>query len=226
LFFCFFTFHICAQDDEKLLLVVSCGGGGTHYTAQCLQNVGIAVGHEHVGTDGYVGWPFAAGPYHAYGASRYKPPFKHTFHQVREPLKVISTWMNSVWTQNLNHGVLAFIRREIPEIKNEDSLCVQCAKYWYYWNLKAEKISEWRYKVEDFVDLLDEFEARLQVYFDKKAVLLVPKNTYHWERDLNIEITWQYLKENLPEVLYTNLQNMAASYGYSIEDTPEDSLAD
>ena len=31
-----------------------------------------------------------------------------------------------------------YILSQIPEIRISDSHLVKCAKYWYYWNLKAE----------------------------------------------------------------------------------------
>ncbi len=209
-----------SQEDKRLLLVVSCGGGGTHYTARCLQNMGIHVGHEHVESHGYVGWPFAVGPYDSHGRIVYKPPFHHTFHQVRDPLKVISTWINSGWASEIDHHAYIFIRGAIPEIKREDPTCVQCAKYWYYWNLRAEEISEWTYKVEDLANVINEFEERLNVNLDKEVMLEVPKTTGRWaEAGVGtVKVTWEYLKGNLPKDLYTNIQNMAKRYGYPIKD--------
>ena len=209
-----------SQEDERLLLIVGCGGGGTHYTAQCLQNMGIDIGHEQVKSHGYVGWPFTVGPYNCNGYTVFKPSFQHTFHQVRDPLKVISTWINSVWASEIDHPVYVFIRREIPEIKREDPVCVLCAKYWYYWNLRAEKISQWRYKVENLIDVIDEFEKRLNVNLNKEAMLRVSKTTGSWGKAKSkpIKVTWKYLKEHLPEILYTNIQNMAKRYAYPTKD--------
>lgn len=197
-------------ENRKSLAILSCGGGGTHYTAACLQICGMDIGHEYIGEDGYVGWPLVEGFYNFRGEPINEAEFEHIFHQVRNPLSVIKTWMK---TTDLKNHTWKFIRRSIPEIKEDDSLIEQCAKYWYYWNKKAEKKAEWSFQVEHFLDVFEEFEIRLGIVLDIQKAKTIPINTYSWP-GFSEEITWDFLEKNLPDYLYRNIQEMAHSYGY------------
>jgi hypothetical protein len=39
----------------------------------------------------------------------------------------------------------------------------RAAKYWYYWNLEAERTAQWRYRVETIDDVFNEFCLRVGV---------------------------------------------------------------
>lgn len=200
------------SEESHQLLVVSCGRGGTNYMAKLLQMSGLDVGHECYGDYGRVAWPFTVGGYRYDGVPMEIGEYAHTFHQVRHPLKVIESWMNDVSDIDGIHWL--FIRKHIPEIEEEDSLIIHCAKYWYYWNLKAEKISEWRYRIDDFENFVDEFESRLGISVSREAMQSLSKKTNHWA-DHEHKITWQDLQRELPQELYENIIKMTIRYGYT-----------
>ncbi len=210
-------FFSCYSQATIPLAIIGCGGSGTLYTYKCLQICGFDVGHERVKSFAYVGWPFVGGFYNCLGRPQPEVKFDHVFHQVRNPLNVIKTWCDpsaaSFW-------IWRYIQSQIPEINHSDALIVKCAKYWYYWNLKAEEKAEWRYKVEDFIDLLTEFECRLNIRLNKDLAESIPKKTDQWDkrRQSTTEITWQMLQQALPTDLFHNIQTMAIRYEYSIED--------
>lgn len=206
----------CYGSSEKKLLIVSCGGGGTVYISKCLQAGGLNIGHEHIHEDGVVGWPFVQGicDHNGYAIPGEGTVFTHTFHQVRHPLFVIATWLKN---KNMNTGFWQFIRHFVPEIRETERPIVQCAKYWYYWNKKAEAMSEWTYRVEDFQGVVGEFESRLGIVLDKEAMWNIPKNVGSWQGQ-SCQITWELLQNRLPENLYRNIQEMAQRYGYSTID--------
>lgn len=211
--FCLFLCSVCLAESWKPLQIVGCGGSGTTYTTQYLQAGGLEVDHEIVGNYGYVGWPFVVGFYNWDGVVISGAKFEHTFHQVRNPLKVISTWLKL----NINRPEWQFIRRSISEIRITDSHIVQCAKYWYYWNRRAEAMSEWTYQVESLDSVLGEFEYRLGVSLDREAMKSIPRNVNAW-KGRSIPITWDFLKRSLPKELFQNIQTMAQRYGYPITD--------
>lgn len=201
--------HSIHAIEEAELLIISCGGGGTHYTSACFQVSGFDLNHERFGKYGYIGWPLTVSPFFFNGKPL--PLCKHIFHQVRNPLHVIACWINLY----LDHPAWKFIRDHVPEINRDDSIIVQSAKYWYYWNLIAEPKAEWRYKVEDFSLLLDEFEERLSISFNREAISTIPTNTGSWIWAKNKrKITWEILENELPQDLYENIRNMAIRYNY------------
>lgn len=196
--------------EEAELLIIGCGGSGTHYTSTCFQISGLDLRHEKFGKYGCIGWPLTVGPFNFDGTPLPNmQTFRHIFHQVRNPLHVITCWAQL----DLDCSAWIFVRNNIPEINKDDSSLVQSAKYWYYWNLIAESKAEWRFKVEDFLLLLNEFRKRLHIALNKKAILTIPTNTGTWAGNKKT-ITWDDLKMNLPNDLYENIRNMAIRYKY------------
>ena len=51
-----------------------------------------------------------------------------------------------------------FIAKYIPAPANEPIL-LRATKYWYYWNREAERISQWRYRLETLTNIFPEFTA-------------------------------------------------------------------
>lgn len=201
------------QRLEKKLLIVGCGRSGTNFMCFFLQGLGLDVGHERLMSDGCVSWWMTV---RAPGRGRpFDVNFEHIFHQVRDPLHVITSCV--VNFAALETGLWSYIRTQIPEIREDDTLLVHCAKYWYYWNLKAEEISEWRYRIEDLEYLLPEFESRLNIPVNKIAMFNLPKNINTWF-DTTQKITWNDLKESLSCDLFQAIQEMASRYGYVVVD--------
>jgi len=204
---------LCPPQEPKLLLIVGCGRSGTEYMADLLSRSKIRVRHERIGPEGTVSWPMTVNSLSPWGPEN-KDTFTHCFHQVRNPLHVITSWYVNL--PNLQNDEWKFVRQHMPEINEDDPLIVQCAKYWYYWNLMSEFISEWTYKIEDFDNIVDEFEARLGRQVDRQYLKKLPKNKNKWKNTSN-KLTWEMLKENLPPDLYDNIMNMAQRYGYEVD---------
>jgi len=92
-----------------------------------------------------------------------------------------------------------------------DPKIVKGAKYWYYWNLLAEKKAEWTYRVEDIENQIDEMSARLGVDLEPDTLDDIPTNTN--TRGYKDVYTWDDLKQAIDEDLFYNIINMAIRYG-------------
>lgn len=199
--------------EEKFLLVTGCARSGTVFTTHLLIECGLHVGHETPQQDGVVSWfmavddgPNFCGP----GALDYH--FQHTLHQVRDPLQV----MSSVY---VTQGYLTwdYVIRHIPQIHWSDPLIVKCAKYWYYWNLAAEKKANWTYRIEDLENQWDVLEKTLGMPLDKTAFKRVPKNINN-RGPHQVEFTWELLRGALIPPLYNKIVKLAKRYGYTVEE--------
>lgn len=210
-----FLFGFELHATPHALLVIGCGRSGTNYMAVFLEKSGYEVFHERLGKDGTVSWPMTVNSL-GHGGPLLEESFQHVFHHVKHPLPVLTSWIVNLY--DLNRDEWVFIRRHIPEIKLSDSLIVQCAKYWYYWNLLAEKEAEWRYRIEDLEEVLPEFMERSGLVLDDKALDQIPSNYNSW-LDTRNKITWADLKMELPDDLYQKIRDMAHRYGYSLEES-------
>lgn len=153
---------------HKNIMISGCGRSGTRYITFVLRRLGMDVGHERIGNDGIASWCTAveteALPW---GESIKNVTFNKIFHQVRHPLKVIPsvcTFKENSWQLICNY---------IP-CSMDEPVMLRSAKYWYYWNIEAEKMAEWRYRIEEFSDVFDEFCWRLNVPIDRSALESVP----------------------------------------------------
>ncbi len=203
--------YAVTKKEHRTLLITGCARSGTTYIAKVLQQSGLEIGHEKMQRDGVAAWQFAANPVGVKrGVNLNKTEFDHTFHQVRHPLKVIS----SVFVTENRHS-WNYILKQVPEIKIQDSHLVKCAKYWYYWNLKAEQKAEWTYRIEDLDKIWDTFQERLGEKIAKNALALVPKNSNTAGSKVK-EFTWEDLKRELPSDLFEKIQALAQKYGYTL----------
>lgn len=209
----FFISSLIATEPCKLL-VTGCGRSGTNYTAEVLGHSGYDIHHERPGADGCVSWPMAVNSYSPWGPLS-NDTFQHIFHQVRNPLNVINSWVVNL--DDLTRDEWKFIRKHIPEIKESDSIFVSAVKYWIYWNLIAETKAEWRYKIEEFDEILPEFMERSGIIIDMDQLQYIARNYNTW-KEITIKLTWEKLKRELPEELYFQLESLASKYGYSITD--------
>ena len=204
------VFILTKQKEKRALLITGCARSGTTYIAKALQESDLEIGHERMLKDGVSSWYLAASPKRTkrrVNPEKYR--FAHTFHQVRNPLRTIS----SVYATENRHS-WNYILSQIPEIRISDSHLVKCAKYWYYWNLKAEKLAEWTYRVEDLDKLWDEFEKRLGKKVVRPSEERMPKNTN--TKGSHTEFSWEDLHRELDSDLFQKVQSLALKYGYSI----------
>jgi hypothetical protein len=199
---------------HRFLLITGCARSGTTYISEVLKLSGLDIGHELVGKDGVSSWFMCIEADHV--PWKHRPSaigfhFDHIFHQVRHPLKVISSVLGTE-----HRKAIDYFSKNIPEIYAKDSPIVKSAKYWYYWNLYAEQKAEWRYQVEHINECLEEMGQRLGISLDKAILQNVPRDTNH--RKATTNLTWAHLKEEIPTNLFINIQEMALRYGYSISD--------
>lgn len=153
------------NDGERTsILITGCGRSGTKYTAALLQRLGMEVLHEKMGMDGIANWCMAVDSCDSpWGGGRHNLKFKTILHQVRHPLNVIpslTTFTDRSWR---------FIEQYIP-CPQTDPVILRAAKYWYYWNLEAERIASWRYRIEAMPEIFDEFCRRLGVEPRREAL--------------------------------------------------------
>jgi hypothetical protein len=207
------TIYFSYGKKQRTLLVVGCARSGTTYISKVLKKSGLRIGHEKMSRDGISTCELVGDPKRGYWQGRWgvipeNYDFAHIFHQVRNPLNVISS---TYVTENLNSWY--FIMNYIPEILMQDSHLVKCAKYWYYWNLKAEKIAEWTYRIEDLDQKWEEFEKRLGRKISRAAIENTPRNI-NSRKTYTRQFTWEDLQKELDPTLYQNIRELAKRYGY------------
>ncbi len=188
------------------LCITGCGRSGTKYITKVLNALGVKVKHEAMGKDGIVSGTMACKPEIGFqGPPWPKEGFDTILHQVRDPLKVISS------NTTARRKGLVWLEQYIP-IKADMPPLERSAKYWYYWNLIAENLTDRRYRIEDLPQIIDEFCKWTGAKNNIKALNEIPRNinkrkhtTYTWE-DIELAI------EN--EDLYNKMRKMETRYGY------------
>ena len=213
-FLCLFLGYVKLHATHHKLLITGCGRSGTGYMSAILKKSGYDILHERLGKEGLVSWPMAVN-YISSSEPSLNDSFEHTFHQVRHPLLVMTSWIHTV--NNVRHPEWGFVRQHIPEIRLTDSLMVHCAKYWYYWNLLAEKKAEWRYRIEDLNQIFPEFMLRSGLILNANALKEIPPNYNTW-RFASHKLNWDHLEKSLPPDLYQNIRDMTVRYGYSLDE--------
>lgn len=198
------------KPSKKPVVITGCPKSGTKYIATVLQKMGLDFNHEQWAKDGVADWRLAPGKKaEPWDGNTHLSNFNNTviLHQVREPLNTISS------CQRIGEPAWTYICRFIP-VNPDDDLINKCMHLYYNWNLMAEKIAVWRYKVETLEDNFIRF-CRVINYpeiIEKKDVLrTVPKNinTAKPYRKL----TWSDLKNTNP-FLCNKIKEMSIRYGY------------
>lgn len=193
------------QDNYHLLLITGCGRSGTTYISRLLQECGLDIPHEYLGKHGSSSW---------YMAPDLSKQFQHVFHQVRNPIDVISSWYFHI---SENHPVWEYIYHHLPMIQKDEPALAKWAKYWVYWNMIAERRAEWRYRIEDIDKIFPMMSQILGIPLDKTALQRVPKDTNHWG-PIPKKVTWVELSQVLKPVDFMNLKYLAQKYGYPDHD--------
>lgn len=210
----FALYHGTHFQKTRQLLIVGCARSGTLYISNVLKACGVHIRHERMGREGMSACDFAVMP--KVGRWRVKPEdyqFRHIFHQIRDPLKVISS---TYITEDIDSW--HFIIKTMPQIHVQDPHLVKCAKYWYYWNLAAESIAEWSYRLEDLDEKWDEFQERSELKLSHEVMRTIPRNTHSWGTENRKYFTWQDLQEALEPDLYQKICRLAKRYGYFAPD--------
>ena len=127
----------------KGIFVAACARSGTMYMTKVLSRLGYKIGHEMSDADGSVGYHLAV----------IKP--KNCFHQVRHPLKQISSMFD--------HQSWGFMNQVI-ECHGKGLL--GCMQYWLKWNELLEEFCVWRYQLEKIQEVWPEFLERVGHSFE------------------------------------------------------------
>lgn len=205
------VFFGCPQlhaEKRRELLIIGCARSGTFYITEVLKACGLRIGHEWIRSDGVCSWEMTVDSEEVpWGDAKEGCRFDHVFHQVRHPLKVISSLYHTEPRRSF-----PFIRKYLNEIHDEDSRLTVCAKYWYYWNLLAEQQAEFTYKIEDLKYVWKELERRLGRQLDKSVLKSIPQTTN--TRGAVEYFTWEELERELDPDLYGKIRVLAQRYGY------------
>lgn len=193
---------------EVRCLITGCGRSGTRYIARLLSAAGLDIGHETMGKDGIASWLLAVDAgYAGYGPLRRFFRFQTILHQIRDPLSVISSM------QTTRIASWQYICRNIP-CSLDEPLLLRCAKYWKYWNLKAESIATWRYRIEEIDRIWGELCERLAIPVNP-AVLATTQRTINTRAGAYQKIGWDDLMV-LDKSLCLSIQEQAVRYGYEL----------
>ena len=217
--------------EEKKLLIIGCGRSGTLYSADVWRSLGLDIVHErdhrsglYNGIDGIASWfSVVDDPNPPFGPSIIGQDFKLILHQVRHPLKVISSFAQFI----LQKGEKSpkFIEKHVPETRLTDAerlldpqqqLILQAARYWFYWNELAEHKADKTIRLEDLKDELPWLCNYLGIKFQPNVVDNISKSTN--SRQIYIKenfwkIDWKYI-EQLDSALHDKIRDLACKYGY------------
>lgn len=229
--------------EVRKVLITGCGRSGTKFISTLLNNMGLDVPHEDLGTDGAASWTMAVDSEQTpWGPGRRGLKFARVFHQVRHPLLVIpslTTFTPPSWE---------FIEKHIA-CPASDPPVLRAAKYWYFWNIEAEKFAHWTYRVENLPSIFDEFCVKIGVPIRRDvlattsrminsrkvrpAFWLVRKVlekikfgqnsrlfdfTFSRSRSYTgRKFTWEVLEEAAPG-WSSRIRDLSARYGYSVAD--------
>lgn len=197
------------EKRKRFLLITGCARSGTTFTSKFFLECGLGIFHEAIGPHGSASWLMAVKTKKCpWGDPNHRVSFQHIFHQVRDPLKVIA----SVYTAE-PYESWKYICKHVPQIKMSDSKLLRSAKYWYYWNLKAERKAELTYRIEEIESVLDKMSRILKIPLDKSVLANIPKDI-NTRGNHYIEVTWEKLADELPSDLYKKIRRMAKRYGY------------
>ena len=188
------------QVDSNIIrtCILSHGRSGTLYTAMILRSIGLDFGHEEDGTDGAIGGIF-------FHEKRYLDSYGQIFHQLRHPLKTIS----SSTTCKADSFKKVFREIGIDDIWEDEPLR-RAMLSWIHYVKWAERHSVWRYKIEDFPKIWPELLFRMNVPRVELPNLPVNINTR-----LHQSYTWNDLMAADSELTKT-IKDMAWRFGYEL----------
>ncbi len=162
-------------NNGKMILITGCGRSGTEYISKVLRKSGIEIGHEmEIKHDGISSWPLASARDNIpWGPGFSDVKFKHIVHQVRHPLKVIQDNEFSHLKESRD-----FVTSVIGESRN---ILHYHMRYWYHWNVMAEKLANWTYRIEDIDKNILKFSKMIgresEINKIKSSLYKIPKNT-------------------------------------------------
>lgn len=193
------------------IAILGCGRSGTTYTSELFKQYGYRVGHERLLLHGISSWLLTSDQEKVlWGPSRSEIvrlglPLVH---QVRDPLKVISS------CQATSQQSWDFLAAEIS-IARDDSTVLKGMKYWYYWNLKSEQLASFTYRVEE----LDTIFPQLCQIGSFEMKNLMGSQVDALEKNVNTrrhsQLSWKDI-ELEDYALASKIRDLAIRYGYEI----------
>ena len=197
-----------------MYLISGCPRSGTHFTAALFQTIGQRVEHEARAEDGCVSWKHVATGTFIYPKRNRiteisNEGFDVVLHQVRNPLKVISSM------QTLRQCSWDFMAEHAPGIDPKAPVIIKGMQSWLSWNDLIAQQASWRYRVEDTQAVFPEILSRLglpEVPFPE-----IP----HEARESRVKrykpLKWKkFLKADAE--LAEKVRELANNYGYDVED--------
>ena len=180
-------------------LILAYPRSATTYTAKMLQAHGLKFGQENRGdqTDGTI----------SYFKVHYPHKYNVVLHQVRDPLKTISSAVTVLAKRTHNEFNILF---DIDIADRDKSKLYQVMQTWLMLNELAEEKAEWRYRIEDIDEVYSELCQRLKIQPKEK---FPPLN-----RNVNTRphpmLTWSDLdKEDY--ILSQRIKEKTKQYGYN-----------
>jgi len=203
--------------NNQRIAIIGCGRSGTQYSSRVLIKAGLDIGHETYGKQGESDWKLTAK-----SLGDLKKDYSCILHQVRDPLKVIyscHTFYKTSWQLVYKTTEPGGNRKEWPLWRG--------MKYWYRWNLLAEKKAIFTYRVEDFdavfYEILNLFgisKSNQQLLGEDALVVSKTINTRYkrrWSDWLPEKmITWEDMR-SADEDLTEKIWDLATSYGYDCD---------
>ena len=182
------TWRYCGKKHNGVA-IASCIRSGSQYTTKVLHKIGLNVGHEYQAPDGSVGYHLVV----------IRP--KNCLHQVRHPLGQIAS--------NMSHHSWGFCDQVI-DLSNYSLL--GCMQYWLKWNQLCEEFCVWRYQIEQFPIVWNEFLDRIG---HEHCILPdVPTDTNKSKEPIH-KLTWDNLFAEDRE-LAQEILDKANEYGYDV----------
>lgn len=179
------------QVTGKGIFIATAARSGSMYTTRVLHALGLNIGHECVADDGSVGYHLAV----------IKP--KNCFHQVRHPIKQISS-MHAHQSWGFGNDVVDVDGRGLKG----------CMQYWLKYNVLLEEFCVWRYQIEQFPDVWDEFLERIG--YIPTPLPDVPTDTNARNKFKNCkDFTWADLCL-CDRQLAQEIEDKAEEYGYEV----------
>jgi hypothetical protein len=207
--------------QHKNILVVACARSGTLFVSRCFKAAGLDVLHENVGDAGSVSCFLPADTLpprpkhfekgkHRDGTTYDMFKWDHTFHQVRNPLKVVCSAEVIVPKEDW-----IWMSTFLP-IDSSWSRLRRSIHYVYLWNRLCEaRNPELRYKVEDIAKIWPEMLERSG--FPRVPYPTHVPTTTHRSSGIRKakDRTWDELSACDHEAT-ERLKDMAREYGYAV----------
>ena len=197
------------RDEGAKILITGTGRSGTHFTSKVLQKLGMDMPHERMGVDGTVSWKhIRGGRFEVVGKGRVQEVcdscFSTVLHQVRHPLKVISSMQTfgiSSWTY-----MEKFIDLDLdapPLIKGMQG--------WVQWNELVEEKAVWRFQIEQIAVVFDQLCYHCGI--PDQTMPAIPREGRDSRSKRYKPISWLDLRK-ADLSLASQVQEKASLYGY------------